>query len=87
MDSSTTHGRRSAIGGSRGIGLAIARSFASEGVDVVLAARSVEALELAAKTLSQETGRRVIGVPTDTGDDGSVRALVQRTVDELGGVD
>ena len=54
---------------------------------MVLAARGVEALELAAKTLSQETGRRVIGVPTDTGDDDSVRALVQRTVDELGGVD
>ncbi|OUS94673.1 SDR family NAD(P)-dependent oxidoreductase [Rhodococcus sp. NCIMB 12038] len=81
-------GKRAVVtGGSRGIGLAIARSLASEGVDVVLAARGAEALELAAKTLSQETGRRVIGVPTDTGDDESVRALVQRTVDELGGVD
>ena len=81
-------GKRAVVtGGSRGIGFAIARSLASEGVDVVLAARGAEALELAAKTLSQETGRRVIGVPTDTGDDKSVGALVQRTVDELGGVD
>lgn len=81
-------GKRAIVtGGSRGIGLAIARGLASEGVDVVLAARDAEALELAATTLAQETGRRVLGVATDTGDDAAVRALVRRTVDELGGVD
>ena len=42
-------GKRAIVtGASRGIGLAVARSLAAEGVDVVLAARSAEALELAA---------------------------------------
>ena len=81
-------GKRAIVtGASRGIGLAVARSLAAEGVDVVLAARSAEALELAATSLGNETGRRVVAVPTDTGDDESVRSLVARTVAELGGVD
>ncbi len=81
-------GKRAIVtGGSRGIGRAVARGLALEGVDVVIAARDPEALELAAKELAQETGRRVVAIPTDTGDEDAVRALVQRTVDEFGGVD
>ncbi|MCX5045479.1 SDR family oxidoreductase [Aldersonia sp. NBC_00410] len=87
MDLGLSGKRAIVTGGSRGIGLAIARALAGEGADVVLAARSAEPLELAAKALAQETGRRVIGVPTDTGDEASVQALVDRTVRELGGVD
>ncbi|WP_216911383.1 SDR family NAD(P)-dependent oxidoreductase [Nocardia noduli] len=82
------NGKRAIVtGGSRGIGYAIARALASEGVDVVIAARDAETAEAAARTLSEETGRRVLAVPTDTGDDDRVRELVARTVAELGGVD
>ncbi|MEV0108267.1 SDR family oxidoreductase [Nocardia sp. NPDC050799] len=81
-------GKRAIVtGGSKGIGYAIARGLANEGVDVVIAARTSEPLEAAARTLTQETGRRVIAVATDTGDDDQVRALVERTVAELDGVD
>lgn len=81
-------GKRAIVtGGSKGIGLAIARGLAVEGVDVVIAARDAEQLERSAKALAQETGRTVIGIPTDTGDDEAVKALVARTVEELGGVD
>lgn len=81
-------GKRAIVtGGSRGIGRAVARGLALEGVDVVIAARGAEALEVAARELSDETGRRIVPVPTDTADEHSVRALVQRTLDELGGVD
>ncbi|MGW4714270.1 SDR family NAD(P)-dependent oxidoreductase [Nocardia sp. NPDC004260] len=81
-------GKRAIVtGGSRGIGLAVARGLANEGVDVVIAARAAEPLAAAARTLSEETGRRVVAIPTDTGDDGQVEALVERTVAELGGVD
>lgn len=81
-------GKRAIVtGASRGIGLAVARALATEGADVVLAARGAEALELAAQTLATETGRRVLAVPTDTGDDESVQNLVGRTVTELGAVD
>lgn len=87
MDLGLSGKRAIVTGGSRGIGRAVARGLALEGVDVALAARSADALSAAATELSQETGRRVIGVPTDTGDEESVRALVQTVVDELGGVD
>ncbi|GGK91858.1 short-chain dehydrogenase [Nocardia jinanensis] len=82
------NGKRAIVtGGSKGIGLAVARGLASEGADVVLAARSAEPLAAAARALADETGRRVLAVPTDTGDDEQVRELVARTVAELGGVD
>lgn len=82
------NGKRAIItGGSKGIGLAVARGPAGEGADVVLAARSAGPLEAAAAAVAAETGRRVLAVPTDTGDDDQVRELVRRTVAELGGVD
>ncbi len=46
-------------GGSRGIGLALAREFARNGHDLVLVAREEEALQRAASRLERETGVRV----------------------------
>jgi len=81
-------GKRAIVtGGSKGIGRAVARGLAAEGVDVVIAARSAEPLAAAAEAIAAETGGRVLAVPTDTGDDGQVRALVARAVAELGGID
>jgi 2-deoxy-D-gluconate 3-dehydrogenase len=73
-------------GGSKGIGRAIALSFAREGADVSVAARGVEDLDRAAKEIEAE-GRRALAVPTDVTDPGQVETLVERTVDELGGID
>lgn len=87
MDLQLTGKRAIVTGGSRGIGLAVARGLSAEGVDVVIAARSAEPLAAAARAVAAETGVRVIAVPTDTGDDAQVLALVERTVAELGGVD
>ena len=47
-------------GGSRGIGKAIARELAREGVDVAIAARNMDALEATARELAEETGRRIV---------------------------
>lgn len=81
-------GKRAIItGASQGIGLAIAHALAAEGVDLVLAARSKDRLEAAAEAVAEQHGVRVHPVPTDTGDDESVRALVSAAVDALGGVD
>jgi NAD(P)-dependent dehydrogenase (short-subunit alcohol dehydrogenase family) len=74
-------------GGSRGIGKAIARELAFEGVDVAIAARGRDALEASAAELAAETGRRILPVQVDTSDDDSVRAMVTRVREELGGVD
>ncbi|HLF59789.1 MAG TPA: SDR family oxidoreductase [Acidimicrobiia bacterium] len=52
-------------GGSRGIGKAIAGRLAEEGADVVISARTGETLELAAKEMSEATGRRAVAVSAD----------------------
>jgi NAD(P)-dependent dehydrogenase (short-subunit alcohol dehydrogenase family) len=81
-------GKRAIVtGGSRGIGKAIARQLAEEGVDVVIAGRNLEALAATAAQLASETGGRIVPISADTGDDASVAALVEAAVRELGGVD
>jgi len=87
MDLGLTGKRALVTGGSRGIGLAVARALAAEGADVALVARGADAVERAAADLTAQTGRRVIGVPADTGDDASVAAAVATVVERLGGVD
>lgn len=52
-------------GGSRGIGRAIAARLAADGADVVISARTEEALDEAATQITAETGRRVLAVPAD----------------------
>ena len=73
-------------GASRGVGKAIARELAKEGVDVAICARHREALEEASE-LEQETGRRILPVPTDTTNWESVRRMVETTAVTLGRVD
>ncbi|WP_046730214.1 SDR family NAD(P)-dependent oxidoreductase [Streptomyces humi] len=81
-------GRRAVItGGSRGIGFAIGRALAAEGVSVALVARSADQVAEQAALLGSETGAEVIGVAADTGDDASVRAMAATVRDRLGGVD
>jgi NAD(P)-dependent dehydrogenase (short-subunit alcohol dehydrogenase family) len=87
MDLQLTGRRAIVTGASRGIGLATARALAAEGADVALVARDAEALDRAAKELSAASGRTIIGVAADTGDDAAVTAMVAQVVERLGGVD
>jgi NAD(P)-dependent dehydrogenase (short-subunit alcohol dehydrogenase family) len=81
-------GRRALItGGSRGIGLAVARALLAEGVDVAIAARDGERLETTAAALRASSTQTVVPVQIDTGDDASVRAAVAVAVGALGGID
>ena len=81
-------GKRAIVtGGSRGIGRAIALQLANEGADVVIAARDREKLRKTADELAHATGRRIVPVVADTGDDRAVNALIETTVKELGGID
>ncbi len=73
-------------GGSRGIGRAIAETFAAAGASVVIASRKAAACDAAAAEITA-AGGRAISVPTHAGDLGQLEALVASTVDQLGGVD
>ena len=74
-------------GGSRGIGKAIARQLALEGVTVAIAARDGTALAETARELTGETDRQVYPLEVDTGSDESVRRMVAGTVAALGRID
>jgi NAD(P)-dependent dehydrogenase (short-subunit alcohol dehydrogenase family) len=80
-------GKRALVtGASRGIGAAVARALAAEGVHLALLARGRESLEAVANEVRQ-SGVKVVDVPADTTDDDSVRAAVERVESVLGGVD
>jgi len=87
MDLELTGKRALITGGSRGIGLAIARQLALEGARIALAARDKAALDEAVRTLAAETGAEVRGFQVDTGDDASVRALIAGVAAGFGGLD
>jgi NAD(P)-dependent dehydrogenase (short-subunit alcohol dehydrogenase family) len=74
-------------GGSRGIGKAIARELAREGVDCALVARGREVLEATATELAAATGRRMLPLVADTGDDASVDRMVEQAAAAFGHLD
>jgi len=73
-------------GGSKGIGKAIARELAREGVDVVIAARTLSDLEESARELQKETGSRVIPMTLDVTKKEQVDSVTDRAAQELGGL-
>jgi NAD(P)-dependent dehydrogenase (short-subunit alcohol dehydrogenase family) len=73
-------------GASKGIGKAIARGLAAEGVNLALLARTAPALEAAAKEIAAATGVRVLALPTDIRNDTAVKGAVERAAAELGPV-
>src|SRR5271168_2051640 len=74
-------------GGTRGIGLAIAEGLVAAGANVAVASRKPDACDRTAKFLRSSLNGNAIGVPTHMGDLAAIDALVERTVDEFGGVD
>jgi len=74
-------------GASSGIGEATANAFAAGGADVVLAARSEDELGVLADDIEADHGVQALPVPTDVTDREQVDALIDATVEELGGLD
>lgn len=85
MDLQLTGKRAVVTGASRGIGLAVARGLADEGVQLALVARDRERLERAAAELG--AGSRALPLVCDTSSDAEVSAMAATVMAELGGVD
>lgn len=73
-------------GGGRGIGRATALSFAEEGADIVLAARTETEINAVAKEIEQ-LGRRALPIITDVHQKTDVESMVRKTIDTFGKVD
>jgi len=73
-------------GGSRGLGLVLAREFARHGALLALAARDVATLERARDELVA-CGARVFALPCDVRDRAQVDALVRRVEEHFGRID
>ena len=73
-------------GGSKGIGRAIAMTFAEHGADVAIAARGTEALDQTAKEI-EACGRRALVVQTDVADEQQLERLYEHVCTEFGGID
>lgn len=75
-------------GGKRGIGKAIALAFAEAGADVAVCGRVIEDGELQAVAEEiQRLGRRSLAIQADVTKKADVDNLVQRVIDEFGGID
>jgi NAD(P)-dependent dehydrogenase (short-subunit alcohol dehydrogenase family) len=73
-------------GGSRGLGLVLARDFLKEGARVAICAREESTLERAREALEQQGGE-VLALPCDVTDPVQVEALVSAVHERFGAVD
>jgi len=73
-------------GSGRGIGKAIALSFADVGADLVVVARTAAEIEAAAVEI-RDRGRRALAVSADIRSADQVRNMIERTVAEFGKID
>ena len=73
-------------GGSRGLGLALARQMADEGARLAICGRDQESLERARASLAQ-SGAEVVAVPADVTDPASVGELIEMVRQRLGPID
>ncbi len=73
-------------GASRGLGLAIAQTYAREGAAIVIAARSSAQIEKVVGQL-RASGAQASGLPCDVGDLAQVRALADHAIATFGQID
>ncbi len=73
-------------GGSRGLGLVLAREAAADGARIAICARDAEALERAGEAL-RRVGAQVVTIECDVTDQAAVRRMVDEVARRLGPVD
>lgn len=73
-------------GGTKGIGQAIVKTLAREGVRVVTCARGVKAIEILKNEVAQE-GSNLLTLAADMNKPEDIRRVIDKTVEYFGGVD
>jgi len=82
------NGRKAIItGGDSGIGRAVAIAFAREGADVLISYLNEDEDAQETARLVEEAGQKAVLVPGDISDEAHCKQMIQRAVDELGGLD
>lgn len=74
-------------GGNRGIGKAIARGFATMGVNLILVARDSVKTAEAAQEMRNEFGIRVLAVKVDVQQEQEINSMVAEALDAFGRID
>jgi len=88
MDTSLNGKTALVTGGSLGLGLAMARSFYSEGAKVAIIARRQEPIDEAVEDILKiPGGGSILGISCDVTDSDSVSLMHSQVTDELGGID
>jgi 3-oxoacyl-[acyl-carrier protein] reductase len=81
-------GKIAMVGGaSKGLGFAVARALAGEGVQLCIASRDASAICRAANVIQQETGVRAVSVAADLSKVDAIGAWHATAMKEFGGVD
>jgi len=74
-------------GASRGLGFAVARALAREGVEVSISSRNAESIAAAGAKIEAETGRSVLAMAVDVRSGAAIEGWFKATVERFGGVD
>ena len=74
-------------GGTRGIGLAVARAFLAEGAGVFICGRTSSSLQAALEELGRAGGSRAAGIAADVRRHGDCRKLMEAAAERFGGID
>src|SRR3954470_24556165 len=74
-------------GGSRGLGLLMARELAAEGARLAILARDPAELDLARRELAAAGGQRVLALPCDVGNEDEVRWAINAAAERFGRLD
>lgn len=75
------------MGGNRGLGLSMARTFAEAGSSISIAARDKKVNEAATSELQNEYNAEVISNYCDVADESSIKEVVEKTIERFGKID
>ena len=87
MDLELKDKRAIITGGSRGIGKSIAMSLSKEGAKCVIVARNKKSLDVSVDEIKKKSNLECHGIVADTGDNDSVKSMVNQSIELIGGID